>query len=293
MPSGRFLLLAEILFIYSIACFGENLHGSKEKIEAIPVNNSNLHLEVEQAPLEQIFKIIESQTSIKLHISSMPEKLVTATCAGTTLEVLKCVLGRDVNLIYQYSDESSASNLMPQLAEVWVLSPGSSKQHQLSKDNRNQSICGTTANLNIAHQERQQQISAGGKITLSANEIENLFKLSQSTNPMQRKEALSRLALVDQADDDIREIMEDALQDQSSSVRAQAVFGLARRNSPNIDSVLSEALHDSNVSVRLMAVSNAGENVYLLQSALNDTDSVVRNLASMKLDQISKMNISQ
>jgi hypothetical protein len=257
------------------------------------MNNNSLHLEVEQAPLEQIFKIIESQTSIKLHISSMPEKLVTATCAGTTLEVLKCVLGRDVNLIYQYSDESSASNLMPQLAEVWVLSPGSSKQHQLSKDNRNQSICGTTANLNIAHQERQQQISAGGKITLSANEIENLFKLSQSTNPMQRKEALSRLALVDQADDDIREIMEDALQDQSSSVRAQAVFGLARRNSPNIDSVLSEALHDSNVSVRLMAVSNAGENVYLLQSALNDTDSVVRNLASMKLDQISKMNISQ
>jgi hypothetical protein len=57
--------------------------------------------------------------------------------------------------------------------------------------------------------------------------------------------------------------------------------------------VLSEALHDSDVSVRLMAVSNAGENVYLLQSALNDTDRIVRDLAGMKLDQISKMNIGQ
>jgi hypothetical protein len=257
------------------------------------MNNSGLHLEVEQAPLEQIFKIIESQTSVRLHLSSMPQKLVTATCAGTTLEVLKCVLGEDVNMIYQYSDKSSTGNSMPKLAEVWVLNPGSPSHSQL-EDTHNKAICGATENLDKAIQDGQQQMSADGKIVLSSNEIEKLFKLARSTDPMQRKAALSRLALVDQADDEsIREIMEDALQDQSSSVRAQAVFGLARRNSPEIDSVLREALDDSDVGVRLMAVSNAGENVYLLESALNDTNRIVRDLASMKLDQISRINMGQ
>jgi HEAT repeat protein len=130
--------------------------------------------------------------------------------------------------------------------------------------------------------------------SLKQVETEKLFELARSTNPMQREEALSRLALMDQADDNgIREILEDALQDQNSSVRAQAVSGLARRNSPEIDSVLREALHDSDVGVRLMAVSNAGENIYLLESALNDTDRIVRDLASMKLDQILKIDIGQ
>jgi hypothetical protein len=256
-------------------------------------NNGGLHLEVEQVPLKQIFRIIESQTCVRLHVSLMPERLVTATCAGATLEVLKCLLGKDVNLIYQYADKSS-SNSTPLLAEVWVLNSDSSGKHQLLRDTRNQVICGTTENPNKVGQQQAFADEQMALPSLKQVETEKLFELARSTNPMQREEALSRLALMDQADDNgIREILEDALQDQNSSVRAQAVSGLARRNSPEIDSVLREALHDSDVGVRLMAVSNAGENIYLLESALNDTDRIVRDLASMKLDQILKIDIGQ
>src|SRR5690625_1491590 len=107
MPSGQLSLLAGLLFVYSIACVGGTLHKLEKKIASPPKSQkSSLHLEVKQAPLDQIFKIIKNQTGVQLHVSSMPQKLVSATCAGTTLEVLKCVLGRDVNLIYQYADKS-------------------------------------------------------------------------------------------------------------------------------------------------------------------------------------------
>lgn len=84
--------------------------------------------------------------------------------------------------------------------------------------------------------------------------------------------------------------MTDALQDPSPGVRAQAIFGLARRDDPERDSVLREALHDSEVGVRLMAVSNAGEDRALLEMALHDGDRVVRDLARMKLDKRVETN---
>lgn len=294
MPSGRFSLLAGLLFIYSAVCVGGTVHKLEGKIESPPKSQKRgLHLEVKQVPLEQIFKIIENQTGVQLHVSSMPQKLVSATCAGTTLEVLKCVLGRDVNLIYQYADKSPANKGSAQLAEVWVLNSGLSSQHQPPRDTHHQAICSGTENINKTD---EPQLSAEGRIILSSDEIKQLSKLAQSTNPRQRQEALSRLALADQTDDDdgsIREIMEEALQDQDPNVRAQAISGLARRNSSEAAPILTDALHDSDVGVRLMAVSNAGENVYLLELALNDSSQIVRNLAKIKLDQISKINTTQ
>ncbi|BAW80168.1 hypothetical conserved protein [Candidatus Nitrosoglobus terrae] len=288
MSSGRFSLLTGIFLIYSMVCFGEISNNSEKQGNAAPANNGNLHLEVKEAPIDQVFKIIESQAGIQLHVSSVPQKLVTATCTGTALEVLKCALGNDVNLIYQYSDNAT-DNSLPQLATVWVLGASSSNPQQLSKDSSHaSSVCSPM------DQNEQRKTPPLGKLALSAKEIEGLFKLSQSDKPADRKEALSRLALVDQADDgDIREIMKGALQDQSVRVREQAISGLARRNSPDIESVLNTALQDRDSNVRLMAVSNAGENVYVLQSALNDRNSDVRALARMKLNQISAMSADQ
>lgn len=293
MPFGQFSLLAGLFFACSIAGADESLRGLGEKIESIPGNNNgSLHLEVEQVPLEQIFKIIEAQTGVRLHASLIPSKRVTATCAGTTLGVLKCLLGREVNLIYRYSGKSSASHSMPLLTDVWILNsdPG---EYRRARDTR---ICSTAEGLNRTIQDGRQafpeeQIAA---LRLEQDETEKLIELAQSANPMQRRKALSRLVFADRAYDyKVSETLKDALRDQSAGVRAQAVSVLARRNSPEIYSVLTEALHDSDVGVRLMAVSNAGENIYLLESALSDPDRLVRDLARMKLNKISATNSEQ
>lgn len=293
MPSGQFSLLTGLFFICSVAGADESFRSLGEKIESTLGNDDgSLHLEIEQVPLGQIFKIIEAQTGVRLHASLISSKLVTATCAGTTLGVLKCLLGREVNLIYRYSGKSSAGYSMPLLTDVWVLNsnPG---ERRLASDTR---ICSTTENLNKTIQDGRQaspeeQIAA---LRLEQDETEKLIELAQSANPMRRQEALSRLVFADQTYDyKVSEILKDALQDQNAGVRAQAVSVLARRNSPETDSALTEALHDSDVGVRLMVVSNAGKNIYLLESALSDPNRLVRNLARMKLNKISETNSEQ
>ncbi|QBQ54820.1 HEAT repeat domain-containing protein [Nitrosococcus wardiae] len=297
MPVGKFLLLIPLFFIHSFLFAGETFHDRSQKLESISRNDGGLHLEVEQAPLEQIFRIIENETGIRLHASPMPQKWVTATCAGATLEVLKCVLGKEANLIYRYADKLSTDNPTPRLQDVWVLSSNPSK-HRLPRETDHQIICGATEHSNNPIQHERQSVSEEEQIALSSlkqNEREKLSALARlSPNPTQREEALSRLALVDEADDEsIRNILTEALGDRNPNVRAQAVSGLVRRNDPEKDDVLREALHDSDVGVRLMAVSNAGEDMALLEAALHDTDKIVRDLANMKLDQILRENPRQ
>lgn len=288
MPSGRFSLLAGLffIFIYSVASADESFRNLGEKAESIPMNNNgSLHLEVEQVSLEQIFKIIEGQTGVRIHASSMPLKRVTATCAGTTLGVLKCLLGKKVNLIYQYSDKLSGDHSMPLLTDVWVLNPNP-RAHRLGRDAR---LCSATENLGQTIQDKRSPEGPIAALYLEKDETEKMIGLAQSADPAQRRQAVSRLVFADQAyDGEVREILRGALQDPNARVRAQAISALARRNSPEIDSVLREALHDRAVGVRLMAVSSAGKNIYLLKSALIDPNMMVRDLARIKLDRLSQ-----
>ncbi|WP_036500251.1 HEAT repeat domain-containing protein [Nitrosococcus oceani] len=280
-----FFLLAALLSGHTWAYGEESFSGSeRKKIEENPANNGALHLEVKQAPLAQIFKIIEDQSGVQLHISSLSQRRVTATCAGTALEVLKCILGKEANLVYRYEDEPSDRNSKPLLREVWVLNSASSEPRSL-RHNPDQAVCEATENFPNGQQplvgEEQQAF-----FHLEPEEMERLMDLSQSSDPKRRKEALSRLALVAEDEDDggVRKVLTEALQDPSPAVRAQAIFGLTRRDDPERGSVLREALHDSEVGVRLMAVSNAGEDMALLEMALYDEDRVVRDLARMKLE---------
>lgn len=286
---GRCLLLAVLFSPHSWACAGEPLPG-REKVETASMNKGDLHLEVKQAPLAQIFKIIEDQSGVQLHIPSLSQRRVTATCAGTALEVLKCVLGKEANLVYRYEDKPSNSDSKPLLRDVWVLNSAPSEPHSL-EHNPDQAVCEATENFPDG---QQPPLGEGQKALfhLEPEEMEKLVALSQSPDPKRRKEALSRLALVAEDEDDgsVRSVLTDALQDPSPGVRAQAIFGLARRDDPERDSVLREALHDSEVGVRLMAVSNAGEDRALLEMALHDGDRVVRDLARMKLDKRVETN---
>ncbi|EDZ67107.1 hypothetical protein NOC27_434 [Nitrosococcus oceani AFC27] len=285
-----FLLLAALLSGHAWAYGEESFSGSdRKKIEENPANNGALHLEVKQAPLAQIFKIIEDQSGVQLHISSLSQRRVTATCAGTALEVLKCILGKEANLVYRYEDKPSDKNSKPLLREVWVLNSASGEPRSL-RHNPDQAVCEATENFPDGQHGQQPLVGEEQQafFHLEPEEMERLMDLSQSSDPKWRKEALSRLALVAEDEDDggVRKVLTEALQDPSPAVRAQAIFGLTRRDDPERESVLREALHDSEVEVRLMAVSNAGEDRALLEMALHDEDRVVRDLARMKLGKI-------
>lgn len=278
MPSERLLFAVFFLVCASAYAGGPSADGGK--IATAAMNKGGLHLEVEQAPLTQVLEIIENQTSVRLHVAPGFEQLVTANCAGTTLEVLKCVLGKEANFIYRYADKASAKHPTSLLKEVWVLKPAPSGR-RLPQHNDSDIICEAAEDLDAPVGSEQE-------------EVEKLSALARSSNPAQREEALSRLALAgEDNDEDIRKVLAESLRDQNPKVRAQAVSGLARRDTPEKGEVLREALHDHDVEVRLMAVSNAGEDVALLKAALHDTDRVVRDLANMKLEQISQMNVPQ
>ena len=66
-------------------------------------------------------------------------------------------------------------------------------------------------------------------------------------------------------------------------MRAQALYGLIRQDQENKLPFLEQAMADSSADVRLMAVDNSGDNPWILQQALNDEDSNVRDLAKAKL----------
>jgi len=109
---------------------------------------------------------------------------------------------------------------------------------------------------------------------------------SQVANPQQRANHLAWLVEKQTVDADIAAALQAGLADDSPLVRAQAVYGLSRRDSQQ---ALMIGLADQDFGVRLMAVENAGDGMTdqrLLQAALTDTDETVRTLAALKLDAI-------
>lgn len=105
-------------------------------------------------------------------------------------------------------------------------------------------------------------------------------------HPRQRANRLARLVAKEGADARIESALQAGLQDDSPLVRAQAVYGLSRRDPQQ---ALIIGLADQDAGVRLMAVENAGEGVTeqtLLQGALTDVDETVSALAALKLEAI-------
>ncbi|CAH9017694.1 hypothetical protein NURINAE_00501 [Candidatus Nitrosacidococcus sp. I8] len=271
-------LFVVIFLTYSISSFGEKIPSTAD--------GNLIQLEVTQAPLEQVLKIIEDQSNPRIHIHSALEgdRLINANCVGMPLIVLKCALGKDTNLVYQYEHQTATDHLPPHLAQIWILNKNS-KRANLQEDSPEDQLplCNEEKNTNS---HPSYQLSSEGTLNLSSNEINRLAELSQSSDPNQRKAALARLALTHQGDESVREVMEAALQDSSSEVRAQAIFGLTRTHNPNINHILSTALNDEDMNVRLMAIGHT-ENTDLLQIALEDSDPNVQNFAKMRLEQIS------
>ena len=113
--------------------------------------------------------------------------------------------------------------------------------------------------------------------------------MTSSNTPAERVEAMGRLLAAGQKGDvAVKQVLVAGLADPDPMVRVRALSSLAHREGADASGALREALHDSNVAVRLTAVDNAGGDEALLQQALTDSEETVRQLAELRLKQLSK-----
>lgn len=277
------LLKAAALFFTPIALLADNNIADKIGLPSASFEDRILRIEANQIPLGQALKTLESQANIRLHFSSLPQKTVSAHCAGNTMKVLKCLLGEDTNVMFRYPDKSSVNAQNNPPTDIWLLD-AANEQAALQTPPAN----GCELAENRSKPASLKQDASNG-FHLSRDEMHKLLVLSQAQEPLQRKEALSRLAIEGESGNiKVISALEAALTDPESSVRAQAIAGLVHRNEAGSESVLRDALHDAAPEVRLMAVDSAGQNIALLEEALADTNETVRALASMKLENIKQ-----
>ncbi len=121
-----------------------------------------------------------------------------------------------------------------------------------------------------------------------------IINMAASNQPEQRLSALSHLAGKVSIDAGIlQKILQTAIRDSDSNVRAQAVYAIAQQNCTDTPLILEQALQDSELSVRLMAVDSLGsdeQSISLLEYALNDDEEAIRELASTKLEALSNVS---
>lgn len=119
---------------------------------------------------------------------------------------------------------------------------------------------------------------------------EKIVNLASSNNPEQRISALSQLGVKAPIDAGVvQKILQKAILDKDSNVRAQAVYAIAQQECTDVLSVLEQAMHDSELSVRMMAVDSLGtdeRSIFLLEQAKDDEEEAIRELAAMKLESL-------
>ncbi len=240
--------------------------GEAVRVILTQESGTKLQLEARQQPLAEIVKKITDATGVPIHYSVLPNELITAVCAGATVQqVLECLFDKKADLIFRYAKNASKNVAQNRPEEVWVLgtSFGTEKAD-------------TTA-------ERLNPVEATQVETGGVDDLDILLDLAKNQDPAQRADAVAGLAAIGQVDDGtVNSALVSALSDKSAVVRAQAVSGLASRKSADAPAALQNAMQDSDASVRLMALDYAGDNIALLQQALGDSDQTVRAYAVTK-----------
>ena len=224
-----------------------------------------LDLKAKQASLGQVLNEIDNKTGTRLHYSSLPVERVTLHCKGSLKAVLFCVMGVNIDIVFRYKKDKMISQPESLVAEAWILPVTA------------------VAKLMPIKPEESVPVDAA---------IDNTDKLLQdANNPQLKMEAIARLAVEGRKDDLlVYNTLKQALSDKNPGVRAQAIFGLVKREGEHADDFIQQAMADKNVDVRLMALESLGNNPKILQQALNDSDINVRQMAIAKLTAQNNFN---
>jgi hypothetical protein len=238
--------------------------------------DGDTEVKVSQMPLKQVLDTFSSKANIPIHYSTLPAVLVNATCKAADLkQLLECLLDNKADLIVRYGNKKTQAEISKPVVEAWILvstaNNAQSKQDMPVSTDKIDSGSGTI-------EENQQETE------VAIDRTERLLTKAHSLNPKERTAAVGALlAGGRKGDPDVKATLEQALDDQDSDVRAQAISSLSHREGL-ATGVIEQALQDSSEDVRLMAVEGITDNVALLQQAVNDSDESIRSLAEIKLE---------
>ncbi|MGH8582008.1 MAG: HEAT repeat domain-containing protein [Gammaproteobacteria bacterium] len=217
---------------------------------------------------------LSGRVDIEFHEGMITAKVARASWTQVLAE-FECLLGDDAALVLRYPPEHSKARPDPLPTEVWVLG-------QPETDGEREPIATQSPSPRAG-----SKYAATGQDDSAANIAMATFGDSDT-----RERALGRLAVSgNRTDPTTQAVFRAALADPDGSVRAQAVYALARSGGPQSVQVLRDALRDDDASVRLMAVDSAGTGepgTALLHEALADEDETVRVAAAIKLKQTMK-----
>jgi hypothetical protein len=247
---------------------------------------SEMQLEVRQMPLAEVLDDVARKTHTTIHYSILPEGFITATCVGSTLkQILECLLDRKADIIVRYTQDQVKVDRKEQVAEAWILGSRLSSSPSTGNCMARSGQTANMASLTLRQNEANKNQSAD-----ELEQTDELLKLAQSKNAIERKQAIGGLLAVgDIGDSHVKAALEKALTDQDPDVRAQAISSLGHLEEGGATGAIQEALHDPSPDVRLMAVDGSND-IPSLQQATNDSDETVRSLAAIKLQSLTQTN---
>jgi HEAT repeats len=236
-------------------------------------------IKVSQLTLKQAIDSLAPKVNIPIHYSTLPADLVNATCKASDLkQLLECLLDNKADLIVRYGNKQAEADMSQPVVEAWILA---SKVNSVLAKPDIPSITDNNSGANEASQQDSEGVN---------DRVEALLTKAHSFNPKERADAVGALLTGRKDDPEIRATLEQALYDQDSEVRAQAISSLSHREKNQAIGAIQQALKDSSDDVRLMAVEGITDNVVLLQQALNDRDESVRSLAEIKLELLTQQH---
>jgi hypothetical protein len=217
-------------------------------------------LQVVDGSLSQVLESISLKADLIMHYAVLPASRVTATCIGVdVIELLQCLFAGSANIVYRRSESKSAKN------EIWIMSSS------LVESNRSHATC---LGDNLASLNEQPDLSG------------QWLELAKSSDVEKRAQAVGQLGKLDSIyDTKVRLALNNALSDKHPFVRANAIAALAGLEGEEaVTEQLRIALKDNSPDVRRSALDMIDKDVVLLQLALQDADSSIRDLAKLKLE---------
>ena len=275
-------------FLYSILSFASwaspQVSNSALSYALSPIaegRQNELRIVARKVPLKIALDAIAKKTEVPIHYSHVADEPITVTCTEENLkQILECLVNHKADLALRYSHNPTTGRKENKIAEVWIVGQ----------------ITGSIAASNV---KTAENISDKGSIDFSFsqqemgdsnNRVAKLLQMAKSDDPEERAAAIGAFLAEDSADNmDIKYTLEQALNDPDPAVRSQAVSTYSHREgSAAVTEALQTALEDNSPAVRLMAVDSITNDVALLQLAVNDSNVEVRNLAYLKLKNITQ-----
>lgn len=273
MENGKLRVIAAGLWLAGMASAGAADQASlSSSINLSRAASGEWRLEARQASLPKLLDEIAARTAAMLHYTVLPEVPVDATCVAASLEpLLRCLLGSGVNMAFHQARPEKAGAARTE--EVWIM--GSS----LVKASAAKGGCPVAV-----------APTAGSAEPTKPDSTEQWLKQAKAKDPAQRAQAIAELGGADPAfDAKVKATLQKALSDRDAQVRTQAIAAWAsREGEAGAGEQLRQALNDGNADVRLMALDSIEQDAELLQQAAQDADEAVRQMAEMKLEQLSK-----